>query len=326
MRHVTLLLICLGAALAACAQPDPAHPQPDAKDVTAKRQAQIAQWITRTLLTERTLMVQSPTAVYVYRNGILAKYDAKTLTAQGTIDLLANDQENMPAALADKRMKAADNNAKLQQLKRMVPAAIILRDTDLLLVCGETYARIGLEPFKLLAGASLAPPDDAGGDPIKQLTRAVERLTTVGIEPVLSVREGTLYAARGLTLAAINIEDGKVLALVNLPPEMRPQADMAAGGKAARAGKNAPANPPRDASVVGIVARHNENGNLYWTIKDDKGLEYVLTGKPLLALMGTDNILGARVRINGTATDRADDDPQFAAGDLEITDFQVLGK
>jgi hypothetical protein len=313
-RLCSLVLMIMTAAV--FAQPVPEHPQPDVRDAAAvKRLAAVNQWVARTLLTEHPVVVQSPTAVFIYRNGILAKYDARTLEPRGTIDLVGPDDVPVRGR--------GENKVNLQQFKRLLPAALLLRDTDLLFVAGETYARISLEPFKVLVKKPLVPADEADADPARQLARVAERLASIGVEPVLSQRDGTLIAVRGITLTAINIADGRMLATATLPAEMRPVAEAV---KARDAKKLPAANVPNPTALVGTVLKQNDNGDVYWTLKDDKGKVYILDGAGLKELMAAKEILGTRIRANGTLTDPTEDDPEFSTGTLTITDYQPLGK
>ncbi len=303
MRVMIPLLVCAGM-LAGWAQPNPEAPLPDDPRQAMKLQELLKQ-IGPLILTQPPLMVTTPAEVFVARQGMLAKYDARTLEPLGVVELFG------PLPAAD---HADHPLARLDWLRRSVPGAMLAEDEELLIVIGEHYFRVNRATLAVQARASLFQA---------QALAPAERLLAVLAPPVLALQEETLYVTRGNQLMAVNRRDGAVRAVGALPdlqPAKAPVA-RAARGKAKPRGKNAGV-PAREVVVIGTLLRHADNAGDCWALHADEGGEYPLSGDVLDRLLADPKAAGARMRISGLLTPPGPGD--FGKGELEIVKYEIL--
>jgi len=303
MRVIIILLGC-ACLLAGSAQPNPDAPQPDDPRQGVKLQ-EILKLAGPQMIIQPPLMVTTPAAVFVVRQGVLAKYDARTLETQGMVELFGPPpaEENAENPLA-----------KLDWIRRLAPGAMLAEEQELLIVIGEQYFRVNRATLEVQVSASLFKA---------QALAPVERLMAVLSPPVLAMQGETLYVTRGNQLLAVNRKDGVVRgvgALPNLQPVKAPAA-RAARGKAKPRGKNAGA-PAREVVVIGTLLRHADKDGDFWALKADEGGEYLLSGDPLDRLLDDPKAAGARLRVTGLLTPPAPDD--FGKGELEIVKYEIL--
>ena len=303
-----LLMLC---AYCANAQPDPLHPQPDVPD--KKGGLAVAQRVLNELLAaQQTSMTLAPQGLFVLRNGILLKLDAKTLRKLGTVDLFGAMPERQPGNAEAERLYYTE------MVRRLLPAAVVLNDTDLLAVVGEQYFRIDTASLTVKVNRPLGLPFALDAKHLRSW------LVGVPPAPSLLVNEHTLYISQPDEVIACNIQDGAVQAHGPLPLEMQPLFQTLAKLPNGKQPKGQQAlNDPQPMTVVGTLIQHEENGG-FWVIKNDNAEEYVLGGDELPLLTATKNIADRRVRVTGTYSQRADV-VQYGRGYLEITKYQVLG-
>jgi hypothetical protein len=143
--------------------------------------------------------------------------------------------------------------------------------------------------------------------------------------PAVDVNDQTVYIARGNTLTALNLRDGKVLFEGKLPDNMTrnvPLLPRQQNGQAARQQPGIANQQPETTTVVGTM-RHVELEGGFWTIETRNGKKLVLGGDKLKELIATPNIDGAAVRLKGSVRTQAGI-PQYGDGYFEVTAFEVL--
>lgn len=304
MRILLLCLVIL-ATTVAFAQPEPDAPPP----VDMRPEKQVQEWIKQLIpliVAQPPLMASTPTAVYVVRGGVLAKYDPQTLEAGGLVELFG--------PLPDDGNKA-NAQANLDKLRRLMPGGMLVTEQNLLIVIGEHFFRVNRATLEVKVNVSLFQD---------QALAPAERLLAVAAPPALSLNGATLYVTRGSQLLAVNWEDGKVRAIGALPDPFAGK--LPAVGKLPVAKNNRPVKPggqPAQAVVlVGALTLHEDNADNFWTLKVDDGGEYLLSGNVLDKLVGEHNNAGKRLRITGMLTPPGKND--FGKGEVEITKYEIL--
>ena len=152
-------------------------------------------WIKTQLDQLAPVMVTTGDSLFIFRNGLMVKYDIKTLKAEPTVELLA------PIAIPANNMVAREDVQKISadyQI-RMVPAAIRTTEKEILLVWAKRYYRIDIESGKVLTNVEL-------------ITNTNVYLPWSGsVAPVLEEKEGILYIFMKSAIWAVNTTDGKVI-------------------------------------------------------------------------------------------------------------------
>jgi len=323
MRYLLMLaFIMLLSALPARAQPDPDHPQPEPREQRqAQAQAQplaLAQNMLHALLpVQRTQLCLTPQGVFVLRNGVLARLNADTLATEKTVELFGPLPERQVAA----ENQGIDRQWLAEAAKRLLPAAILVRENDVLAVVGEQYFRVDIATMEVKVNVALGNPF-APNPLLQDLMRMRENTS----EPSLTLHDKMLYVALPDKVVSVKIADGEVLARGSLPAKMQAQ-PLALLPPAAPMGRNQ--NNPRDipinnapkvVTLVGTLLRHTEQGGC-WTVKTPENEEYALGGEKLAAITREPNVIGHRIRLTGNLTP---DPRQFVIGVVEITQFQLL--
>jgi len=173
--------------------------------------------------TGSTVLVNTPKGLFALRDGVLAKYDIATLKPAQELQLFGP----MPAPPAD----FTDNTARQKYFsefqRRTAPAIMIPKDTSLLVVVSDGFARINQDTLKVEASADLTPAGGtttaAGGGMGRGFQQAAA--------PGFLLNGNTLYVMTGKEMLSINITDGKILARTALPQDLQPlQMNFPGGG------------------------------------------------------------------------------------------------
>lgn len=311
-RSLFACAIVLALTAAAWAQPNPNEPQP-APRIKPNRQELMLGLLNRFGPEQRPLTALTPQGFFVLRCGVLAKYDAVSLKPAGVIELFGP-----LAAPMNKTTPEEQQQMLIERGKRVLPAAMTVRGTDLLVVIGEQYFRIDAVGCTTKARGSLTPagaPDDMW---------APERLVKITNPPLLEVNGDVLLVLRDQQLVSVQVADGKVLGTATLPAVMfpTPAALMGRGKERPLLQNDAatrPAPPPVQIVVVGKVVHYVG----FWGLKDDEGAQYVLQGAEAERMLKTPQIEGMRVRITGLLS-QATEEPQRGKGNLQVATFQLL--
>jgi len=311
-RYFLLLTIAFSLSGLALAQPDPANPQP--VKPPAAQQPKGLEVLLAELIKEGMRLQAQPAqvtpaaqALYVYRHGTLAKYDPNMQLVKA-VELFGP----MPGPAGAVPTEPEKQKLFLETLKRIVPAAITVQRERIIISVGDQFFVLDAETLEKKVDANIA------GDlqPLQQL----ERLPSLLQPPALTVGEKSVMLSRGNKLTIISLADGKVQKTVELPPSMnlnpfQPGKPIAAGDKPA----------PRDITVVGAIVRHPEITDWQcWTVRDDEGAEYVLTGEQAKTIAAKGNPEGQRFRITGTLITEWAALPKFAKGLLTVKTAQAL--
>lgn len=301
-----LLIALLGVTLCAWAQPDPNAPPP----VDMRPEKQVQEWVKQIipmLVAQPPMMTVAPDGIFVVRGGVLAKYDAKTLDAVGMVELFGPLPEE----------NKANAQVNLDRLRRLLPGAMLVTNTDLMVVIGEQFFRVDRATLEEKVSVSLFQD---------QVLAPAERLIAVAAPPVLTLDGATLYVTRGSQLLAVTWQDGHVRAVGMLPDPFNGKLP-AVGKKAAAAKPRKPVrnagNPqPREVTVIGTLLRHADGDGIFWTLKAEEGGEYLLSGEPLAKLTDRKDLAGKRLRVTGPLTPPGKDD--WGKGELEIIRYEIL--
>jgi hypothetical protein len=269
-----------------------------------------------------TVMLKTEQGMMVLTNGVLAKYDSKTLEEKGTVALLPElgPQPTRPAFMDQTTRQAyqdllAEWNATAA-LYRETPAMADLGQY-VLIVMGDQFYRVDSETMKIEVQSSVVDTDAQAAD--QTATTAV-----TGGTPMLALNGTALYVLRGEEMSVIEIKEGKVLANATLPVEMtgpiggtQPrQPNLGGGGR--------PGQTTTETSMIGTIVNHVDIEGGIWTVKLDTGDEYVLGGTALENLLMTDGIEGKRVQVTGTAV-TGTDAAQYGKGTFSVKSFQIVG-
>ncbi|MHB0939025.1 MAG: hypothetical protein ACYDCO_24720 [Armatimonadota bacterium] len=155
-----------------------------------------------------TLMVTTPKGLFVLRNGVLGKFDPATLKPLQTMALYG-ELPAQPANNADREAWRV-YNAEIQ--KRMAPPLLLEKDSSLIIVIGDDFARIDQETleFQTLDLRGPNAPAPAGGRGFRQDA------------PDYLLVKDTLYLMKGTEILSVDIANVKVLARGPLPKELQP--------------------------------------------------------------------------------------------------------
>ncbi len=301
MRLLTSGLVLIVLSGIALAQPDPTRP-PD--PVKAPAQQQLAKALQLLLREQRTIVKAMPDGVLVLRNGVLAKLDPKTLHPIGMLELFGPVAD---APVNDKPTLEERMRRQLEQARRVLPAAIQLRDTEALIVIGEQFFRVDLAKMEMRVNASLVPA---------AMPLNFERVATLLLQPVLDAEDDTLYVVRGNRVAALRVTDGKVLADGPLPAQMMMKFNVAPPAE------NDVAGAAVETTIVGILATHADAAKGYWTIRDEQGNDYLLSGD-MVAELTAKAKAGVRARLHGWLSQL---NPTVGKGTLTVQTYQFLAE
>ena len=171
--------------------------------------------------------------IFIVKNGMLAKYDAKTLISSGTVKLLdipfspqmANymlppkkgpvvDVANAPAPnVAMPVIPEApvfDWGKYSKDNQRFTAKPVIIADkADLIIIIYDKFTRIGMGKLDILAATDIIAQKNADG--------TAAEVNFFG-EPTIKLVDHILYINRGVIMS-VSPADGKVLGQVKLPAE-----------------------------------------------------------------------------------------------------------
>ncbi len=169
-----------------------------------------------------TVMVNTGKGLFALRAGVVAKYDFASLKLVKQLELFGN----MPAAPTVDNTDRTASQAYYTALQvRMAPAIMIAKDSSLLIVIGDHFARISQETLKVEAKGDLSPAvkpaattDTTGG-------RGGMRGGMGGFEavPGYLLAGNVLCLMRSTEMLSVSITTGKVLARSALPKILQPQ-------------------------------------------------------------------------------------------------------
>ena len=226
------------------------------------------------------LMQQTPVTVVptddsllIFRLGMLAKFDNKTLKVTQTISLypplpmLKNPQQ------ATEVEKAAFIFARAQ---RMMPAILALNGKRLSILQGDDYFSIDTGDMTISNKGKVVNTDDIDMD---------ERFNYLAIRglPMLTALGDTLYLIDGGQIVKIDCVKGEVttselpaLLMRTLQPEPKP-------------GMNINHFIPKDGDIIslmGLLEKHTDPAGDYWTVLDQNYGEMELAGDKFTEFLG----------------------------------------
>ncbi len=170
-------------------------------------------WIKTQLDQLAPVMVTTGDSLFIIRNGVMVKYDFKTLKPDPVVELLA------PIVLPANNMVPLENAGKItaEYQLRVIPAAVRTTDEEIMLVWAKRFYRIDIKSGKILLNVEL-------------ITDAKVSLPWTGnVAPGLEEREGILYIFINNAIWAVNITDGKVISATKFNAKILP--GVADGGK-----------------------------------------------------------------------------------------------
>lgn len=178
--------------------------------------------------TANSQMVNTDKGLFVLRNGVIAKYDLKTLQQDPkTLSLFGPEPTRPTDQAAMQQYMAA-----MQQ--RQAPALMVAKDNFLYVIIGNGFAKINQDTLELATPAlDITTPTD----PTDVETAAgVQRYA---VEPVPSyvIVDSTIYLFRSKEVLAISLTDATILTRSPLAKELRPAQMNAMGGFGNRGGQ-----------------------------------------------------------------------------------------
>jgi len=302
-RLLTLLFIVLAAACTVFAQPDPNHPQPEPPRKPAPGQPALPPG------GRNTIVEATPNGLFVFQSGVVAKFDATTLKPLGTLQLFG--PMPAPPAMPD-TPTPQDQQAlmkwKLEAMRRMAAASMLVKDNLLLIVTADTFFRVNQRVMGIEAKISLTDIGDEKPNPSAWMTPMT-----------LTLQDNMLYILRANQLTALNINNGEITGHGDLPREMMPITPPAVPDK--RTDKPA-GDTPREITVVGVLHHVALEGGLL-ALRSVEGDEYVLEGKVIADFSAKQAVEGARARVTGIFSQHPGV-AQYGKGYLEVERIQLL--
>jgi len=246
--------------------------------------------------------------LFVIGNAQVVKYEITTLKELGKVALL-------PPLPATPPNFAADRTAFIKYYTdrnlRQTSAQVISFDKEMLLLYVGQYYRIDTEKMEIKA-QTVVIPQPAG------ILTTMPTATMIANEKMVLILTDTevisLDRDTGKELLRNKLPDG--VAIVR--PAPRVFNPPIPGG-----GYNPPVPAPTTVTKVGTVVNHADVEGGIWTIKDDAGDEYILTGIKLEKLLGEDGIDGKKIRVTGTLSPPGGAH-NYGKGSIEFTDYQIL--
>ncbi len=246
--------------------------------------------------------------IFVINNAQVVKYEKATLKELGKLDLL-------PPLPATPPKLAADRTAFMKYLSdqrlRPTSAQVVSFDKEMLVLYLGQYYRIDTEKMEIMAQAVVIP----------QPAGIAFTLPTATI----IANEKTVLILTDNEVVSLDRETGKEIVRNKLPDGVaivRP-APVVINPNPGGGGYNPPVPAATIVTKVGTVINKADVEGGIWTIKDDAGDEYILTGTKLEKLLGEDNIDGKKIRVTGPLTPPGGAH-NYGKGSIEFTDYQIL--
>ncbi|MHB9133942.1 MAG: hypothetical protein ACYDBB_22980 [Armatimonadota bacterium] len=258
-----------------------------------------------------TVLAATPDALYVLRMGVLAKLDPATLEPRKLVELFGLPAGVAEIAKATEEQKRAVN---IDHAIRYLPAAILAGDKELSIVVGDRFFRVDADG-NLLASATLATVDDAA------VGKRIEELIALGA-PALSRIGNDLVITRGKQVSLLNgktltVREGKLAdaQLRALPyPMTRPVV------------ARPPVMPPapredQEVKLYGLLQQQTGVGGEYWSLLDEYGREFVLTGNKVPELVARPKMQQSQVFLTGLFKKQRPDVPTLGLGSIEVKEM-----
>lgn len=162
--------------------------------------------------TGNTIMVNTTKGLFALREGVLAKIDPATMQSGKIFQLFGP----APTAPADNTDRAAQQKYYAELQRRMAPAIMIAKDSSLIIVIGDGFARIDQETLKVEATGDLSSADKTAD------TTAGGGMRMMEPAPGYLLVGDKLCLMRSKEMLSVSITDGKILARAPLPKELQP--------------------------------------------------------------------------------------------------------
>jgi len=249
----------------------------------------------------------TPNGLFLLAEGMLVRY-SPDLEQCVTLQLLP-PLAAMPAEGKGEEALKAQQKWFRERVLRGSPAAMLPDGDMLYIVYANILYRVNQNTLKMEKTPLDAPQPGPGGD---------DRMPwNMGMAPLLKLQANTLYVIRQVDLLAVDLKAGTIKR-ADLPKELAPAMPMPMrqppGGGAAEAAR---------ATIVGTLGSRKDGNRTAYTLKDDAGAVYVLTGDQLDQLAGAGNLDGRLARVSGTVETRREM-PAGVKGILRVQTFQLL--
>ena len=225
-------------------------------------------------------LVVNDDGVFVLREGVLAKFDLKTLASQGDPLKLYG-----PIAKLENPDQATDAEViayNVDHLKRQLPATMFAYDHDLFIVIGDDLFRIDTQKFTLTEQTALltTPPEKQIDRLVTLFQRGEQAVSHLGTQIYLS-DSNQVTSVDGLTGKV----ETKPLPKIVTPDLTTNQAQ------------------PRAPYARGVLEKTTEENGTVWVVHDATNGDFMLTGDALNDLLAKiDQPDGAFVIAAGTFT------------------------
>ncbi|MEI7833116.1 MAG: hypothetical protein WCJ56_07970 [bacterium] len=255
--------------------------------------------------------------LFVISNAQAVKYDKTTLKELGRVELLPPLPATPPNLAADRTAYIKYRN---DRNLRQTSAQVISFDKEMLILFAGQYYRVDTEKMEIKAQTVVIPQPVAGGivnftlkgnnAPIATMIAADKTVLIMTDNEIISLDRET-----GKELLRNKLPDG--VAIVRPAPVVFNPPIPGGGGYV----------PPVPAKTivtkVGTVKNRADIEGGIWTVKDDAGDEYSLTGTKLEKLLGEDGIDGKKIRVTGTLTPPGGAH-NYGKGSIEFTEYQII--
>jgi len=251
----------------------------------------------------------TPNGLFLLAEGVLARY-SPDLEQCVTLRLLG-PLPPMPMGEGDDARRAQQVWFR-ERILRSSPAVMLPSGEQLYLVFANTFFSVNQITLKM-EKIPLDPPLPIGDDRV---------LRNAALAPLLKLQGDTLYIIRQADLLAVDLKAGTILKRAGLPHEMAPPMPqpMPPGPQQKPPFQDEAA---RAITVVGALSARQDGNHAVYTLKDDNGAIYSLTGDHLDGLVGAGKVDGRRARISGTLETRPEM-PAGVKGLLHVETFQLL--
>ena len=266
----------------------------------------------------------TPAGLFIIANGVLARYSAD-LEQVATVTLIPPAPQ-----MIDGQEPQFMIRMQREQVLRNVPCSVLAAGDALYVANGATLFRVNQQTLKV----EKLP-----------LEQAAARNDIFSYQaPAMKLQENILYLVRGTEVVTVDVKGLTVLGRADLPKDMLPQPmiirevqppqppnpgpppnpgnpPMVGVGPFAQPdpGAPAPAAAGQQTTIVGVLTR--KDGADQWTLKDDEGGLYLLSGD-VAQKIGVD-ANGKRARVSGLLDTRRP--VGEAKGTLQAREVQVLG-
>jgi hypothetical protein len=273
------------------------------------------------MINPRSAVVEvTPNGLFLLAEGTLVRY-SPDLEQCVTLQLI-EPLPPMPMGEDDKERQARQLWIR-ERMLRSAPAAMLPSGELLYIVFADTLFRVNQNTLKVEKTPLDAP--EPGGE------EGLIRNLNVPPAPQLKLHGETLYIIRQADLLAVDVKAGTVLKRAALPRELAPAMPLPVplGPQPNPPFRNEFIRPggqeeaARAITVVGVLGSRKDGNRAVYTVKDDAGAVYILTGDRLDGLAGTGNVEGRRARVSGTVETRREM-PAEVKGILRMETFQLF--